>query len=357
MVIVGDARANLLRGTGAHDEISGVGGNDTLFGGSGSDTAFGGPGADRISGGEGRDRLFGGDGDDVIFGFGSADSGRRLREHHRDQCRARDVQPAGLRDLRARRSGPALCRRAAHRAHLILDTATGAANAAPFLDLPDASLARRRRAGAPRPGLPPGLREQRPLLRLPHPGRRRHRGPRRTAARRPIRTARTPASGDTILVIDKDNGASNHNGGWIGFGPDGMLYIAIGDEGLGGDPANNAQNLNVLWGKLLRIDVDGDDFAGDPAATTPSRTTTPSSGGRGADEIWALGLRNPWRNSFDRLTGDLYIGDVGQDAARGDRLPAGRQPRAAPTTAGRSRRASSSSTTASPATRRRTARR
>src|SRR5262249_22930618 len=91
------------------------------------------------------------------------------------------------------------------------------------------------------------------------------------------------------------------------FGPDGYLYVGIGDEGSAGDPNNNAQNLQVLFGKLLRLDVD----AASPYAIPPSNPFAGRSDARG--EIWALGLRNPWRWSFDRATGDLYIGDVGQN--------------------------------------------
>ncbi len=123
-----------------------------------------------------------------------------------------------------------------------------------------------------------------------------------------------PASADTILLLDKDNGQANHNGGWIDFGPDGNLYVGIGDEGGSGDPTNNAQNVNSLWGKMLRLDVDGDDFAGNPSRDYAIPDDNPFAGTAGLDEIWALGLRNPWRNAFDRATGDLYIADVGQSA-------------------------------------------
>lgn len=99
---------------------------------------------------------------------------------------------------------------------------------------------------------------------------------------------------------------SNHNGGDLHFGPDGYLYIGMGDGGSGGDPQNYAQNKNSLLGKLLRVDVD----SATPYAIPP---TNPYVGLDGLDEIWALGLRNPWRFSFDRLTGDLYLGDVGQN--------------------------------------------
>ena len=100
---------------------------------------------------------------------------------------------------------------------------------------------------------------------------------------------------------------SNHNGGLVMFGPDRMLYIGTGDGGSGGDPQNRAQNPDSLLGKLLRIDVDG----GDPYVNPPSNPYVGTANGRG--EIWALGLRNPWRFAFDRVAGLLYIADVGQN--------------------------------------------
>ncbi|QEG00942.1 Quinoprotein glucose dehydrogenase B precursor [Stieleria maiorica] len=105
----------------------------------------------------------------------------------------------------------------------------------------------------------------------------------------------------------------NHNGGWIDFGPDGYLYIASGDGGSGNDPLDNAQDItNNLLGKILRIDVDGDDFPGDALRNYAIPPSNPFVARGGDDEIWAYGLRNPWRNSFDRETGDLLIADVGQ---------------------------------------------
>lgn len=101
----------------------------------------------------------------------------------------------------------------------------------------------------------------------------------------------------------------NHNGGWIAFGPnDDLLYIAVGDGGGANDPGDNAQDINDIHGKILRIDVDSASPYGIPPGN-PFAGATP-----GDDRIWAYGLRNPWRCSFDRATGDLYIGDVGQDA-------------------------------------------
>jgi len=115
-----------------------------------------------------------------------------------------------------------------------------------------------------------------------------------------------PASDTLVLAVDQPY--SNHNGGHILFGPDGMLYVAMGDGGSGGDPQGYGQSLATLLGKLLRIDVDG----GAPYAVPPDN---PFAGARDGSrgEIWAYGLRNPWRFSFDRATGALWLADVGQD--------------------------------------------
>ena len=99
---------------------------------------------------------------------------------------------------------------------------------------------------------------------------------------------------------------ANHNGGMVGFGPDGYLYIGLGDGGSAGDPGNRAQDPDVLLGKILRIDVD----RGRPYAIPEDN---PFAGGGGRPEIYALGLRNPWRFSFDRADRRLWVGDVGQN--------------------------------------------
>jgi len=112
------------------------------------------------------------------------------------------------------------------------------------------------------------------------------------------------------LVITIAQPFANHNGGMLAFGPDGMLYVGMGDGGSGGDPQGNGQNLNALLGKLLRLDVDN--AAGGAAYAVPrDNPFVGRSGARG--EIWALGLRNPWRFSFDPTTSRLYIADVGQN--------------------------------------------
>jgi glucose/arabinose dehydrogenase len=112
-------------------------------------------------------------------------------------------------------------------------------------------------------------------------------------------------SGTILLTIPHPNFA-NHNGGQLQFGPDGYLYIGTGDGGSGGDPNNHGQDLSQLLGKLLRVDIDH----GSPYAIPASNPFVQHAGARG--EIWAYGLRNPWRFSFDRSSGDLWIGDVGQ---------------------------------------------
>lgn len=122
-------------------------------------------------------------------------------------------------------------------------------------------------------------------------------------------------AGSAYPILSLAQPFSNHNGGWIAFGPDGYLYVGMGDGGSAGDPGNRAQNLNDLLGKMLRIDVNADDFPADPNANYANPPTNPFYGPiAGRDEIWAYGLRNPWRNAFDRLTGDLYLADVGQNA-------------------------------------------
>jgi glucose/arabinose dehydrogenase len=117
--------------------------------------------------------------------------------------------------------------------------------------------------------------------------------------------AADPGSATQILSVQQP--AANHNGGNLMFGPDGYLYIGFGDGGGGGDTYGNSQRGDVLLAKLLRLDVDG----GDPYAIPPDNPFVNTPGMR--PEIWAWGLRNPWRYSFDRGTGDLYIGDVGQN--------------------------------------------
>ncbi len=122
--------------------------------------------------------------------------------------------------------------------------------------------------------------------------------PRRTVVER---LSRGDKRSSTLLEIAQPY--PNHKGGWIAFGPDGMLYVGTGDGGSGNDPENRAQNLSELLGKILRIDPRGD-----------APPDNPFVGRKDAKpQIWAYGLRNPWRGAFDRQTGDLWVGDVGQN--------------------------------------------
>ncbi len=134
----------------------------------------------------------------------------------------------------------------------------------------------------------------------------------RAAAADPDRA--DPASEQVALSVDQP--FANHNGGMVAFGPDGHLYIGMGDGGSGGDPQGNGQKRTTLLGKMVRLAV-----SGSGQVTVPS--DNPFAGQSGVrPEIWSLGLRNPWRFSFDRTTGDLYIGDVGQNAVEEiDALP------------------------------------
>lgn len=127
-----------------------------------------------------------------------------------------------------------------------------------------------------------------------------------------------PNSEEILLTIYQP--FSNHNGGHLAFGPDGYLYIGTGDGGSGGDPGNRAQNTDSLLGKFLRIAVD----PANPTYSIPATNPFAADTTLGAPEVWAVGLRNPWRWSFDQLTGDLWIGDVGQNVQEEvDFIPAG----------------------------------
>lgn len=121
-----------------------------------------------------------------------------------------------------------------------------------------------------------------------------------------------PATGDAILSVPHPR--SNHNGGWIDFGADNLLYIGVGDGGGSGDPDNNGQNPNTLLGKILRIDPSLDGYPADASRDYAIPANNPFATGGGAPEVLAYGLRNPFRNGFDPATGNLWIGDVGQGA-------------------------------------------
>ena len=138
--------------------------------------------------------------------------------------------------------------------------------------------------------------------------------PNRTVISRFKVSASNPNQADPaseMILLEFDQPYSNHNGGQLAFGPDGYLYIAVGDGGSGGDPQGNGQNRNTLLGTILRIDVDKSE--GSKSYSIPSDNPFVGSSEGFQKEIYAYGLRNPWRLSFDSETGELWVGDVGQN--------------------------------------------
>jgi Ca2+-binding RTX toxin-like protein len=283
----GSETADLIRGLAGRDRVNALGGNDTIEGGNGSD------------------RIKAGDGDDVVHGFapgdGAAGAGDIAATRITNDLASPVLvtsAPGDSTHLYAVEKDTGLIRR--------LDPATG--NATTFLDI-GGTFATGGEQGLLGLAFHPdyatngrffvyvtnsaGNLELREYAATP-------------GSNPPVADA---GSGQVILTIPHP-GQSNHNGGSINFGPDGYLYIATGDGGGGGDPDNNAQNLDSLLGKILRIDID----ATDPGLAYAIPDDNPFVGRRGADEVFAFGLRNPWRTSFDPETGDFYIGDVGQGA-------------------------------------------
>ena len=136
--------------------------------------------------------------------------------------------------------------------------------------------------------------------------------PRRSVVSRFTVSSDNP-SGDPdseMAILEVEQPYANHNGGQLAFGPDGYLYIGLGDGGAAGDPQGNGQNTSTLLGSILRIDVSQATFD-HPYTIPPDNSFFADGGGRG--EVWAYGLRNPWRFAFDRDTGELWAGDVGQN--------------------------------------------
>jgi glucose/arabinose dehydrogenase len=278
-------------------EISGTGARDALNGGAAEDV---------ISGRDGGDAINGGGGNDVLYGFGA--NGLDVTSGQIDAHRV----ASGLSNPLFAASPPGdpnrlfVVEQNTGRIR-VLDLNSEALQASPFLDIPDSEMS----SGG-----------ERGLLGLAfHPD---------YATNGLFYVNLTNPAGDTQiwqyrredpnvaatsgrrLVLEIDQPFENHNGGWMAFGPDGYLYIATGDGGGAGDPQNNAQNTGSLLGKILRIDVNADAFPADEARNYAIPAGNPFAAGPGADEVWAYGLRNPWRPSFDGQR--LFIADVGQGA-------------------------------------------
>ena len=192
----------------------------------------------------------------------------------------------------------------------ILDPATGAIATAPFLDIVGEVATRGERGLLAVALAPDYMTSGRAYVFLTKLGGRIEL--RRYTSPTANRDALDPATGDLLLAIPHPR--TNHNGGWLGFGRDGLLYMATGDGGGPLDPDGNAQNRNSLLGKMLRLDVTRDHFPSDPERDYGIPAANPFARGGGAGEVWLYGLRNPFRNSFDRATGEVWIADVGQDA-------------------------------------------
>lgn len=296
----GTDAADLLKGSSAADDLLGLGGTDTIKGFAKGDT---------ISGGDGGDKLFGGDGDDIIYGHGSADLHQANGLiHSRTIANIGDggVQVATAPGDTGHLYGLAKNDGVIYR----IDPETG--HKTKFLDVPDNQISTDNEQGVLGVAFDPDYATTGRFfvymtnadgdieIREYH-----HTDGNAKADPDPVRT---------ILTIDHPDSVHNHNGGSMAFSPDdGYLYIGTGDGGGSGDQFGNAQNKNTLLGKILRIDINGDDFPGDDQRNYAIPDDNAFVGKNGADEIWAMGLRNPWRFSFD-ANGDFYIGDVGQNA-------------------------------------------
>ncbi|HEX2593424.1 MAG TPA: PQQ-dependent sugar dehydrogenase [Rhizomicrobium sp.] len=271
-----------------------------------SDKLIGDDSDDILSGRDSGDELRGNGGNDILYGYGTGDAGARPGSIQVDMI------ASGLTGSLFATSAPGepdkLFIVEQHTGEIkVLDVNTGAINATPFLNIPDNNLAKGGEQGLLGLAFDPNYATNGKFyVDL-------------TNADGDTEIWRyTRSSGDTAelssrkLIMRIDQPFANHNGGWIGFGPDGDLYIATGDGGGTGDPNGNAQNVNSLLGKILRVDVHHDDFANDHMRNYAVPDDNPFVGKDGADEVWVYGLRNPWRDSFDPATGNFYVADVGQ---------------------------------------------
>ncbi len=299
--ITGTHASETLNGTTSSDTISGLGGSDLIDGLGSADTIFG---------GEGADTLRGSDGNDTMYGHSTADT--NLSSGNITATLLANVGSGAVFAAGAPGDNGFLYALRKDVGQIIrINTTTGAQST--FLDIPDGQLASGQEQGVLSFAFHPdyatngrlfafltnaaGDVQLREYARLP--------GDPPTA---------DPVPAQTIITIPHPT-SGVHNGNSLAFGPDGYLYMSTGDGGGLNDPNDNAQNMNVLLGKILRIDVNGDDFPADPGRNYAIPADNPFAGATpGADEIWASGFRNPWRISFDSLTGDLYIADVGASA-------------------------------------------
>jgi Ca2+-binding RTX toxin-like protein len=302
MAIIGGTHATeTLIGTSVVDAIAGLGGGDLIDGLGDSDT---------ISGGDGADSLRGGDGDDVVYGH--SDAGLSPASGNITATLLADVGSGAVFVTGAPGDDGFVYALRKDVGDIVrINTTTGVQST--FLDIPNSQFSSGGEQGVLGLAFHPNHASNgRFFVFLTNSaGDIEVREYARSVADPDIAD---PAPVETVITIPHPSFA-NHNGGSLVFGPDGYLYLTIGDGGGGNDTDGSAQNINSLLGKVLRIDVNGDEFPADPLRNYAIPADNPFAGNiPGAGEIWAYGLRNPWRISFDPLTGDLYIGDVGQSA-------------------------------------------
>jgi Ca2+-binding RTX toxin-like protein len=273
---------------------------------------------DTISGGGGSDRIIGGAADDTLYGFGAQDTDpnsgaiqARLMPHVNNPV-GMATAPGDANDLYFVNMAGEID---------VLNTTTGQMNASPFLAIPSSQLGSGGERGLEAVVFDPNYQSNGQFyvsLATPNGDFQVWRYTR--SAGNPA--AADPNSGELILSVAHPN--DSHYAGWMAFGPDGNLYVATGDNDMGPNPDNPAGDMGSLLGKILRIDVHRDDFPGDPGRNYGIPSDNPFVGVSGtAPEIFASGLRNPWRGSFDSA-GNLYVADVGENAQEElDFIPAG----------------------------------
>jgi Ca2+-binding RTX toxin-like protein len=296
------------KGTNKSETLVGTNDADAFISLGGSDTLNGLGGADRFSAGDGNDTVFGGAGNDVIYGHSNAD-----RDPSSGFIRSTKIADVGYVGVQTALAG------GDDGFFYALNKSTGeifrindeTGNKTTFLDIPPGEFAAEDEEGVLGMAFHPNYENNgRFFVYLTNAdGDIEIREYGRESGNPPTSDA---AQFEVVMTIPHPD-FGNHNGGSIVFGPDGYLYLGIGDGGGNGDPGQNAQDKDSLLGKILRIDIDGDDFPSNEGKNYAIPNDNPFVGETGADEIWALGVRNPWRIFFDPKTGDLYIADVGQN--------------------------------------------
>lgn len=294
-------------GTNKSETLDGTDDADTFTGFGGGDILKGFDGADHFAAGDGSDTVFGGGGDDIIYGHSKAD-----RNPSSGFIKTEKIADIGSGAVQTALAGGddgfiyALNKDSGEIFRINAETGKKTS----FLDIPDGQIGSGGERGVLGMAFHPDYESNgRFFVYMTN-------SDGDIEIREYGRNEGNPkkAHFEQIVMTIPHPGESNHNGGSIMFGPDGYLYLGVGDGGGGGDPGQNAQDKDSLLGKILRIDVDGDDFSGDDDKNYAIPDDNPFAATSGADEIWALGIRNPWRFSFDSETGDFYIGDVGQNA-------------------------------------------